>query len=125
MALDTTILLVEDEPILRELACTILGDYEYRVLEAGSGVEALKVFEAHKGDIALLLTDMVMPEGMSGRELAEELSRRKPSLKVIYTSGYSSDIMGAEANMRADIKFLQKPYPPPLLAKTVRECLDF
>ncbi len=120
-----TILLVEDEPILRELACTILGDYEYRVLEAGSGVEALKVFEAHKGDIALLLTDMVMPEGMSGRELAEELSRRKPSLKVIYTSGYSSDIMGAEANMRADIKFLQKPYPPPLLARTVRECLDF
>ena len=120
-----TILLVEDEPILRELACTILGDYEYRVLEAGSGVEALKVFEAHRGEIALLLTDMVMPEGMSGRELAEELSRRKPSLKVIYTSGYSSDIMGAEANMRADIKFLQKPYPPPLLAKTVRDCLDF
>ena len=120
-----TILLVEDEPILRELARMILGDYNYRVIEAGTGVEALKVFEEHQGNVDLLLTDMVMPEGMTGRELAEELRRRKPELKVVYTSGYSSDIMGGETAVRGDYKFLQKPYAPPLLAKTVRECLDF
>jgi two-component system, cell cycle sensor histidine kinase and response regulator CckA len=118
-----TILLVEDEPVLRELAKVILHDYDYRVLEACSGVEALKVFEENDGKIDLLLTDMVMPEGMSGRELAQELKSRKPELKVIYTSGYSSDVMGEDAELR-DVKFLQKPYPPPRLAQVVRECLD-
>jgi len=118
-----TILLVEDEPVLRELAKVILHDYDYDVLEACSGVEAIKVFEENDGNIDLLLTDMVMPEGMSGRELAQELKARKPDLKVIYTSGYSSDVMGEDAELR-DVKFLQKPYPPPRLAQVVRECLD-
>jgi signal transduction histidine kinase len=119
-----TILLVEDEPVLRELARVILKDYQYEVLEASTGVEALKVWDQHAGKIDLLLTDMVMPEGMTGRELAEELKIRKPELKVVYTSGYSSDVMGGDLGLR-DTMFLQKPYPPPLLAKTVRECLDF
>jgi len=119
-----TILLVEDEPVLRELARVILKDYNYEVLEASSGIEALKVWEKHAGRIDLLLTDMVMPEGMTGRELAEELKNRKPDLKVVYTSGYSSDVMGGDLGLR-DTMFLQKPYPPPLLAKTVRDCLDF
>ena len=119
-----TILLVEDEPVLRELARVILKDYNYEVLEAASGIEALKVWDSHAGSINLLLTDMVMPEGMTGRELAEELKTRKPTLKVLYTSGYSSDVMGGEMGLR-DTMFLQKPYPPPLLAKTVRDCLDF
>jgi CheY-like chemotaxis protein len=119
-----TILLVEDEPVLRELARVILKDYNYEVLEAATGVEALKVWEQHNGKIDLLLTDMVMPEGMSGRELAEQLKVRKPDLKVVFTSGYSSDVMGGDVGVR-DALFLQKPYPPPLLAKTVRECLDF
>jgi two-component system, cell cycle sensor histidine kinase and response regulator CckA len=118
-----TILLVEDEPVLRELARVILRDYDYKVLEASTGVEALRVWEENGGKIDLLLTDMVMPEGMSGRELAEELKIRKPELKVIYTSGYSSDVMGQDLGLR-DIKFLQKPYPPPQLAQAVRECLD-
>ena len=118
-----TILVVEDEPVLRELARMILKDYHYEVLEASTGHEALQVWEKHKGRIDLLLTDMVMPEGMTGRELAERLQRQKPSLKVIYTSGYSSDVMGHE-NATRDIKFLQKPYPPPELAQAVRECLD-
>jgi len=118
-----TILVVEDEPVLRELARMILKDYKYEVLEAASGHEALQVWEKHKGQIDLLLTDMVMPEGMTGRELAEKLRREKPDLKVIYTSGYSSDVMGHE-NATRDIKFLQKPYPPPELAQAVRECLD-
>jgi CheY-like chemotaxis protein len=119
-----TILLVEDEPVLRELARVILKDYNYEVIEASSGVEALKVWDQYEGKVDLLLTDMVMPEGMTGRELAEELKARKPDLKVVYTSGYSSDVMGGDMAMR-DTMFLQKPYPPPLLAKTVRECLDF
>jgi len=119
-----TILLVEDEPVLRELARVILKDYQYQVLEAGTGAEAIRMWEQHHGKIDLLLTDMVMPEGMSGRELAEQLRSRKPELKVIYTSGYSEDVMGNETGVR-DAMFLQKPYPPPLLAKTVRECLDF
>ncbi len=118
-----TILLVEDEPVLRELARAILQDYDYRVLEASNGVEALKVWEQHQGQIDLLLTDMVMPQGISGRELAQELKTRKPALKVIYTSGYSSDVMGNEIGT-CEVRFLQKPYPPPQLAHMVRECLD-
>lgn len=118
-----TILLVEDEPVLRELARFILQDYDYRVIEASSGVEALRVWEEHGGQFDLLLTDMVMPEGMTGRELAEELKSRKPDLKVIFTSGYSAEIMGQDTPLR-DTLFLQKPYAPPLLAQTVRECLD-
>jgi CheY-like chemotaxis protein len=118
-----TILLVEDEPVLRELARAILKDYDYKVLEASSGVEALKVWDENQGKIDLLLTDMVMPEGIGGRELAEELKIRKPDLKIIYTTGYSSDVMGSDLGM-CDVRFLQKPYPPPQLAQTVRECLD-
>jgi PAS domain S-box-containing protein len=118
-----TILLVEDEPVLRELARTILKDYDYEVIEAATGVEALQVWEAHGGKVDLLLTDMVMPEGMSGRELAEELKSRKPDLRVIYTSGYSSEVMGSDLGLR-DIRFLQKPYPPAQLAHVVRDCLD-
>jgi PAS domain S-box-containing protein len=119
-----TILLVEDEPVLRELASVILKDYQYEVLEAGTGAEALKIWDQHEGRIDLLLTDMVMPEGMTGRELAEKLQLRKPDLRIIYTSGYSADAMGNESGLQ-DAMFLQKPYAPPLLAKTVRECLDF
>jgi len=118
-----TILLVEDEPMLRELAKIILSDYEYQVLEASTGAEALRVWEAHHGQVDLLLTDMVMPEGMNGRELADKLKLRKPALKIIYTSGYSAEVMGAESVQR-NIRFLQKPYPPPQLAQAVRECLD-
>jgi len=67
--------------------------------------------------IDLLLTDMVMPDGVNGRELAETLRARKPDLKIIFTSGYSSDVMGRDASL-GDIRFLQKPYPPPQLAQT-------
>jgi len=118
-----TILLVEDEPMLRELASIILNDYQYHVLEAATGNEALKVWDENHGQVDLLLTDMVMPEGMNGRELADKLKARKPGLKIIYTSGYNAEVMGTDVGQR-DIRFLQKPYPPPQLAQTVRECLD-
>jgi PAS domain S-box-containing protein len=119
-----TILLVEDEMALRELARIVLEDYNYRILEAGSGVQALKVWEEHKDEIDMLLTDMVMPEGMTGRDLAEKLQAEKPKLKVLYSSGYSPDVVGGYFKLPENSRFLAKPYQPPVLAQAVRECLD-
>ena len=118
-----TILLVEDEPILREWVKEILLGGGYRVMEAGNGVEALSVWDSAGGKIDLLLTDMVMPEGMTGRDLSKQLRSRQPQLKVIYTSGYSEEIMGNETGLR-DAPFLPKPYAAPQLTKLVRDCLD-
>jgi len=119
-----TILLVEDEPALRGLANLVLRRYGYRVLEAGTGVEALSVWEEHKGQIDLLLTDMVMPEGLTGRELAKQLQARQPGLKVIYSSGYSLDSEGTSFRLREAPSFLQKPYRPQKLVQAVRDVLD-
>jgi PAS domain S-box-containing protein len=118
-----TILIVEDEPVLRELIREVLQQYDYKVIEAGSGVEALRVWDEFDGRVDLLLTDMVMPEGMNGRELAAQLKKRKPALKVIYSSGYSPEATGKDFG-QSDTVFLSKPYLPPQLARTVRQCLD-
>jgi CheY-like chemotaxis protein len=116
-------MVVEDEPVLREMVCEILKQYDYKVIEAGSGVEALRVWDEFDGDVDLLLTDMVMPEGMTGRELAVQLKKRKPDLRVIYSSGYSPDSNGKDLSQN-DTVFLAKPYLPPQLARTVRASLD-
>jgi CheY-like chemotaxis protein len=116
-----TILLVEDEPILRELAHAILEDAGYKVLDAEDSQGAFDVWEQHAEKIDLLLTDMVLPGGMSGRELALELQQRKPSLKVIYSTGYSQEKL--ESQTEPD-HFLQKPYPPETLTRAVQSCLD-
>src|SRR2546430_15279519 len=84
---------------------------------------SLRIWDEYDGKIDLLLTDMVMPEGMSGRDLADQLKRRKPDLKVIFTSGYSSEVLGRDFG-RSDTVFLAKPYLPPKLAQVVRQCLD-
>ena len=118
-----TILIVEDEPALRELASSILERHGYRVIEAHSGREALEIWKNHS-KIDLLLTDMVMPEGVSGGELAQRLLELDPKLKVVYTSGYSVEIMEKEFSFRPGFNFLPKPYPPSKLAKIVRDCLD-
>ncbi|MEK7780061.1 MAG: response regulator [Verrucomicrobiota bacterium] len=118
-----TILLVEDEPALRELVATILKGYHYRVLEAETGVQALKVWDEHHGKVDLLLTDMVMPGGVSGAELAQQLRGRKADLRVIYSSGYSSEIVGQNLSEN-DAIFPPKPYRPPQLALRVRKSLD-
>src|SRR5262249_13395732 len=89
---DEKILLVEDEAALRGLASKLLQKQGYEIVEAGSGVEALEVWDRHDGAFDLLLTDMVMPGGVTGRELAERLLADKPELKVIFTSGYSTDM---------------------------------
>ena len=121
---DETILIVEDEPALRELVQEILEKKGYRVLEASTGVQALKIWELHKDDIDLLLTDMMMPEGVSGRELAERVLKDRADLKVIYSSGYSLDVVANEPAFREGLNFLQKPYDPETLAHIVRECLN-
>jgi CheY-like chemotaxis protein len=118
-----TILLVEDEPDLRELVRDILQSYRYRVVSAANAVEALKLWDQNDGRIDLLLTDIVMPEGMNGRELVVQLRQRRPNLKVIYTSGYSAPVVDNEPDQR-DGLFLAKPYRPPALAQLVRKCLD-
>ncbi len=114
-----TILVVEDEPVLRDMANMILQECGYKTLEASTGVEALSVWENHRNEIDLLLTDVVMPEGMTGKELADKLTRTKPGLKVVFTSGYSIEDINTAAP-----HFLPKPYNRFSLAKTVRACLD-
>jgi PAS domain S-box-containing protein len=119
-----TILLVEDEKPVRELVARILQKQGYTVMQAGAGAEAVEVWRAHKDKIHLLLTDLIMPGAMNGRELAEALWAERPDLKVIFTSGYSADIVGKDFKIESDLNFLQKPYHPQTLALTVRRCLD-
>ena len=118
-----TILLVEDEPMLRELVSKVLKGYDYRVLEAETGAQALQLWETSQGKVDLLLTDMVMPGGVSGAELAQKLRKRKSDLRVIYSSGYSTEI-GGRSLSENDPMFLAKPYRPPQLAQRIRKCLD-
>jgi len=119
-----TILLVEDESPVRYLVKEILKKLGYAILEAESGVAALKVWKLHRDKIHLLLTDMVMPDGISGRELAEIVQFDRPDIKVIFTSGYNAEIVGKDFALHEGLNFLQKPYPPKKLAKVVRDCLD-
>lgn len=119
-----TILVVEDEPSLRQLVRFILQRQGYRVLEANSGAAALNVWKENKQLIDMLLTDMIMPEGMNGTELSDLLKAENPKLKVIFTSGYSADMVGKNFAMREGLNFLQKPYHPEKLMQAVRDCLD-
>lgn len=119
-----TVLVVEDEAAVRMLATRCLKQAGYKILEADNGVQALGVWGAHKDGIHLLLTDMVMPEGMTGRELALQCLADKPSLKVLYSSGYSMDVISGELKLSEGVNFLPKPYAPSRLLKVVRDCLD-
>ncbi len=119
-----TILVVEDERSLRSLVKNVLVQGGYTVLEAVSGVAALDVWAQHRHDIQLLLTDVVMPDGMSGLDLARRLVRDRPDLRVIYTSGYSAEIAAREIELQEGLNFLSKPYRPPDLLRTVRANLD-
>jgi signal transduction histidine kinase/CheY-like chemotaxis protein/HAMP domain-containing protein len=119
-----TILVVEDEPVLREMAHLILQDCGYNVLEAGSGAEALQVWERNGDRIDLMLTDVVMPGGMSGRDLAAKLMANHPQLRIIFTSGYNVEETSTDFFRRSGAAFLQKPYTRIRLAEIVRQCLD-
>ena len=117
-----TILLAEDDEVLRTLTARILTSQGYRVLEASDGVEALRVAEKHGGTLDLLTTDIVMPS-MGGHDLANELSARRPGLKVLFVSGYTDDAVDRSGLQPGDA-FLQKPVDPKMLARKVRQMLD-
>ena len=119
-----TILLVEDEAPVRELARKILVQCGYEVLTASNGGEALGVWELQRNKPALLFTDMVMPGGLNGRQLARRLQAKQPGLKVLYASGYSLEFNKDASELQVGINFLPKPYHIQNLVKTVRNCLD-
>jgi two-component system cell cycle sensor histidine kinase/response regulator CckA len=117
------ILVVEDEPALRELTARVLRSAGYTVLPAASGADALAVLERHAGDVHLVFTDVVMP-GMSGRELATRLAAMRPDLRVLYTSGYTADAILRHGVLDDPSRFLSKPYTPAELRRRIREALD-
>jgi CheY-like chemotaxis protein len=119
-----TILVVEDEPDLRQLVAEVLNDHGYRVLEAANGVEALGVWRLHRDQIDLLLTDIVLPEGITGPVLAQRLKAEQPQLRVLYTSGHGDTTPLMELNLREGINYLQKPYLPSRMLHTVGVCLE-
>jgi two-component system cell cycle sensor histidine kinase/response regulator CckA len=119
-----TLLVAEDEPEVRDFVVEVLKSHGYNVLSAGSGPEALEHWIRQKPDIDLLLTDMVMPGGLTGRQLGERLLAEVPGLAVIYTSGYSPGMAGRDLSLLEDSNFLAKPYGPAKLLQLVRECLD-
>jgi PAS domain S-box-containing protein len=119
-----TILLVEDEATLRRMAALSLKKRGYTVLEAANGVEALKLWAEQQERVDLLLTDMVMPEGVTGLDLAGRLRKDKAALKVIVSSGYSADMATQDVLKERRIRFLPKPYEGATLLKVVRDCLD-
>jgi signal transduction histidine kinase len=118
-----TVLLVEDDVGVRRLAERILTHNGYRVLSAPNGEEAVRMADVRKGELDLLLTDLVMP-GMNGRELASVLRSRLPGLRVLFTSGYTSDAILRAGVLESEEAFLTKPYTPALFLAKVREVLD-
>jgi two-component system cell cycle sensor histidine kinase/response regulator CckA len=119
-----TILVVEDEPAVRKIIVRTLMKYGYHILEADCANAAVRTWESTKQRIHLLLTDMVMPNGPSGSELAAEFWKRDNRLKVIYASGYSPELVDGGQLIEEGINFLPKPYSFELLLKTVRRALD-
>ncbi len=119
-----TLLVVEDEFLVRVAVSKMLQRFGYTVLQAESGEAALKLWPQYKDQIRLLLTDVVMPGGLSGYELARQLQAEQPRLKVIYTSGYNGDLAGERPALTDGLNFLQKPYAPQKLAEALRKNLD-
>jgi CheY-like chemotaxis protein len=118
-----TILVVEDEEEVRRLACAALRRSGYTVIEAANGNEAITFSRSVAGRIHVLVTDVVMP-GMTGREVAEVLSAERSDLKILFTSGYTDDVVVHRAATAMDAGFLQKPFAPSALSAKVREILD-
>ena len=119
-----TILLVEDDEIVRRSCAAILLKFGYHVLPSADGQSALQTWGKNPGAIDLLLTDMVLPKGMSGLELSEQLLLKRPSLSVVIMSGYNPEIMKADGLLARGFKFIQKPIRAAVLASVIRSCLD-
>jgi signal transduction histidine kinase len=119
-----TILLVEDEAALLRMSTKALTLFGYQVVPAANGQEALDLWEQHRDAIDLVVTDMRMPKGISGLELAEKLLKSKPSLKVIIMSGYSMEIAQKSTEGAAGYTFLTKPFSLKILSQTIHRCLN-
>ena len=119
-----TILLVEDEASLRRLVAQGLRMLGYRVLEADNGQTAMKLWQEHGPHINLLFSDMMMPEGLTGLDLAEKFRHEKASLKAVISSGYNVEAAGHGVPTAGGIVYFQKPYEFEELSKTIRHCLD-
>jgi CheY-like chemotaxis protein len=118
-----TILLVEDDALVRSLAARVLNRQGYRLLEAANGHEALAFIQERGAEIQLLISDLVMP-GISGKALAEQLQVVHPEVRVLFISGYTDHIISHYGIVEAGVHFLQKPFLPIKLARKVREVLD-
>lgn len=119
-----TVLVVEDERDLREIVTRTLNLHGYRVFQAVDGVNALQTWKEYRDTIDLLFTDIIMPGGVNGRELADRLLAEKPALKVIFTTGYDADALDKSYRLDPKLNYLQKPYLPSDLARIVRRRLD-
>jgi two-component system cell cycle sensor histidine kinase/response regulator CckA len=119
-----TILLVEDEEAVRVLTRRVMERAGYTVVEAANGADGLRAWNQLGGKIDILLTDVVMPDGMSGRELADRLLTARPGLRVVFTSGYSPDFAGRELRLKERQSFLQKPATPKDMLDAIRRSLD-
>jgi two-component system cell cycle sensor histidine kinase/response regulator CckA len=119
-----TILLVEDEEMVRELSCRVLRQYGYSVLEASQANEAIRIASERGGPIELMVTDLVMPGGVSGHQLAQRLYASRPDMKVLFISGYTEDEGFRQSESGRRMPFLQKPFAPHVLVQTVRDLLD-
>jgi CheY-like chemotaxis protein len=118
-----TVLLVEDEERVRIATRRILEKRGYRVLEASSGPHALSLVAQHPAQIHLMVTDVVMPE-MTGPELAAKLASERPAMKVVFVSGYANNAGVRQAAASSGSAYVQKPFAPDALLRTVREMLD-
>lgn len=117
-----TVLLAEDDDALRGLLARVLAAHGYQVLQASNGVDALRVADAHRGELHLLASDVVMPS-MGGQRLAQELSAKRPGIRVLFMSGYTDDAF-ADGKLGPGDAFLQKPVDPTVLIRRVRSVLD-
>jgi signal transduction histidine kinase/ActR/RegA family two-component response regulator len=117
-----TVLVVEDEDIVRELVCEVLEDQGYNVLCAPDGIEAMRVAEDYDGEIHLLVTDVIMPH-MNGHELAGKLSELRLEMKILYVSGYSDNDIGDHGVLDPRYELLQKPFTPQTLARKIRDVI--
>ncbi|HSH39110.1 MAG TPA: ATP-binding protein [Chthoniobacterales bacterium] len=118
-----TVLVAEDEEIVRELVCDVLAEQGYNVMCAVDGIEALQKAKEYDGQIHLLITDVIMPH-MNGQELAEQLSAERPDMKVLFVSGYSDNDIGDHGVIDRRIDLLQKPFTPQALARRIRDVIQ-
>ncbi len=118
-----TILLVEDEPAIQQMAKAMLERLGYTVLTTTSPTEAIRLADAHAGDIDLLMTDVIMPE-MNGRDLATDLLALYPDIKCLFMSGYAADVIAPHGVLEPGVHFVQKPFSVDIVAARIREVLD-